>query len=115
MGEKKKAAIASVLMIEPQVLLLDEPTSGLDPQTSRDIIEVIRDSHKKGATVIMATHDLHIVEEIAGVVHVFGDNRAIVRSGPVETVLTDQEFLRRHNLAHIHVHRHLHVHHSHPH
>jgi cobalt/nickel transport system ATP-binding protein len=114
-GEKKKAAIASVLVIEPEVLLFDEPTAGLDPQTTRDIIAVIVDAHKTGKTVVMATHDLHLVEEIADVVHVFGDNRNIIRSGTPEEILSDHEFLREHNLVHIHVHRHLHASHSHPH
>ncbi len=114
-GEKKKAAIASVLVIEPEVLLLDEPTAGLDPQTTRDIIAVINDMHHDGRTVVMATHDLHIVEEIADSVHVFGADREIIRSGTPEEILTDQEFLQKNNLIHVHVHRHLHVHHSHPH
>jgi len=114
-GEKKKAAIASVLVIEPEVLLFDEPTAGLDPQTTRDIIAVLNDAHKKGRTVVMATHDLHIVEEIADVIHVFGNNRSIIRSGKPEEILADREFLQENNLVHVHVHRHLHLHHSHPH
>jgi cobalt/nickel transport system ATP-binding protein len=114
-GEKKKAAIASVLVIEPQVLLLDEPTAGLDPQTTRDIIAVLNDAHQKGRTIVMATHDLHIVEEIADVIHVFGMDRSIIRSGKPEEILADHEFLQKNNLIHVHVHRHLHLHHSHPH
>jgi cobalt/nickel transport system ATP-binding protein len=114
-GEKKKAAIASVLVIEPEVLLFDEPTAGLDPQTTRDIIAVIVDAHKAGKTVVMATHDLHLVEEIADIVHVFGDNRSIIRSGTPEEILSDHEFLKQHNLVHVHVHRHLHTIHAHPH
>jgi|WetSurMetagenome_2_1015567.scaffolds.fasta_scaffold00334_17 cobalt/nickel transport system ATP-binding protein len=115
LGEKKKASIASVLVMEPEVLLLDEPTAGLDPQTSRDIIDVIEESHKAGKTVIMATHDLHIVEEIADVVHVFGAEKSIIRSGTAEEILTDGEFLQAHNLVHVHVHRHLGLKHTHPH
>jgi cobalt/nickel transport system ATP-binding protein len=113
-GEKKKAAIASVLIMEPEVLLLDEPTAGLDPQTTRDIIAILVDAHKAGRTIVMATHDLHIVEEIADTVHVFG-NKTIIRSGTPEEILADDEFLRKNNLIHVHVHRHLHQHHSHPH
>jgi cobalt/nickel transport system ATP-binding protein len=114
-GEKKKVALASVLIMEPEVLLLDEPTAGLDPQTTRDIIDVIEQAHKVGRTVIMATHDLHIVEEIADVVHVFGKYRNIVRSGSAEEVLTDNAFLQVNNLMHVHVHRHFGVKHIHPH
>jgi cobalt/nickel transport system ATP-binding protein len=114
-GEKKKAAIASTLIMNPDVLLLDEPTAGLDPQTTRDIIEVIDKAHKTGKTVVMATHDLHIVEEIADVVHVFGDSKTIIRSGKAEEILADNQFLQANNLVHVHVHRHLGVKHVHPH
>jgi cobalt/nickel transport system ATP-binding protein len=114
-GEKKKVAIATVLIIEPQVLLLDEPTSGLDPQTTRDIIAVIDEYHQSGKTVVMATHDLHIVEEIADVVHVLGKNRTLVRTGAPDEILSDQNFLRENNLMHIHVHRHKHTGRSHIH
>ncbi len=105
-GEKKKAAIASVLVIDPEVLLLDEPTAGLDPQTSRDIIAVVQKAHTSGKTVIMATHDLHIVEEIADTIHVFGSGRTVIRSGRSEEILGDRDFLQKNNLVHIHVHRH---------
>jgi len=114
-GEKKKAAIATVLIIEPEVLLLDEPTAGLDPQTTRDIIAVSYNAHKAGKTVVIATHDLHIAEEIADIVHVFGTGRSIIRSGTPEEILTDHDFLAANNLIHVHVHRHFHTAHVHPH
>jgi cobalt/nickel transport system ATP-binding protein len=114
-GEKKKVAIASVLVIEPDVLLLDEPTAGLDPQTMRDIIAVLQEAHQAGKTVIMATHDLHIVEEIADRIHVFGSDRSIIRSGTPEEILGDRDFLQKNNLVHIHVHRHFHASHVHEH
>jgi cobalt/nickel transport system ATP-binding protein len=115
LGEKKKAAIASVLVMEPEVLLLDEPTAGLDPQTVRNIISVLYTAHKEGKTIVMTTHDLHIVEEIADVVHVFGGNGGIIRSGSPEVILADQSFLQENNLTHIHIHRHLHSNHVHSH
>jgi cobalt/nickel transport system ATP-binding protein len=116
-GEKRKVALASVLINEPDVLLLDEPTAGLDPQTVRDIVDVILHLQGKGKTIITATHDLHLVGEIADVVHVFGQEKRIIRSDDPERILADQEFLRAHNLVHIHGHYHngkAHVH-SHPH
>jgi cobalt/nickel transport system ATP-binding protein len=115
LGEKKKVAIASVLIMEPEVLLLDEPTAGLDPQTMRDIIAVLQEAHTAGRTVVFATHDLHIVEEIADVIHVFGGQQAIIRSGTPQEVLSDQEFLQKNNLVHVHVHRHAHLSHAHEH
>jgi hypothetical protein len=55
------------------------------------------------------------VEEIADVVHVFNNNKTVIRSGPAEEILTDNDFLQVNNLMHIHVHRHLGVKHVHPH
>lgn len=114
-GEKKRVAIASVLAIEPEVLLLDEPTAGLDPQTTRHIIDIILAENDSGRTIVTATHDLHIIPEIADVVHVFGAGKKIVRSAPAEVILSDQAFLEDHNLVHIHRHKHKGVMHSHPH
>ncbi|HUI91155.1 MAG TPA: ABC transporter ATP-binding protein [Chitinivibrionales bacterium] len=114
-GEKKKAALASTLIMDPEVLLLDEPTAGLDPRTMRDIIDVIDTAHRAGKTVVMATHDLHIVEEIADMVYVFGAAKSIIRSGITEEILTDNQFMQDNNLIHVHVHRHFGVKHVHPH
>jgi len=114
-GEKKKVAIATVLAVQPDVLLLDEPTAGLDPQTSQDIIDIILAENKKGRTVITATHDLHTVEEISDVVHVFGKDNRIVRTGKPDEILSDRDFLQEHNLIHRHAHRHGGVEHTHSH
>lgn len=114
-GEKKKVAIASVLAIQPDVLLLDEPTAGLDPQTTRDIIDIILEENTSGKTIITATHDLHVVDEISDVVHVLGAEKNIIRKGPPGEILSDEEFLKKNNLIHIHRHRHQGVLHSHPH
>jgi cobalt/nickel transport system ATP-binding protein len=114
-GEKRKAAIASTLAVDPDVILLDEPTTGLDPLTTRHIIDLIMEANSRGKTVITATHDLHIVGEIADTVHVFDKTRKIVRSGAPADVLNDSEFLTKTNLLHIHAHRHKGIVHAHPH
>lgn len=114
-GEKRKVCIATVLAIDPDVLLLDEPTAGLDPQTSRHIMDIIIEANAKGKTVITATHDLHIVEEIADQAYIFSHEKKIARSGPVEELLNDTELLQANNLMHIHKHRHKDMEHVHPH
>ncbi|MDD5431715.1 MAG: ABC transporter ATP-binding protein [Candidatus Omnitrophica bacterium] len=114
-GEKRKVAIASVLAVKPDVLLLDEPTAGLDPQTTRDIIDILVDQNKAGKTILTATHDMHIIEEIADVVHVFSTDKKIVRSANPSELLSDQLFLETHNLVHIHRHHHKEVVHTHSH
>jgi cobalt/nickel transport system ATP-binding protein len=99
-GEKKKVAIASVLAVAPAVLLLDEPTAGLDPRTTSDIIDVILAEREAGITVVMASHDLHVVAATAQTVHVFGASRSVVRTGSAREVLSDRDFLVANNLAH---------------
>ncbi|MFH1457973.1 MAG: ABC transporter ATP-binding protein [Candidatus Omnitrophota bacterium] len=114
-GEKRKVAIASTLIMEPQVIILDEPTAGLDPFTSRQIIDIVMEAHLEGRTVITATHDLHIVEEISDTVYVLGRTKKIIRSAAARELLEDIPFLKENNLVHIHSHRHKDKIHIHPH
>jgi len=114
-GEKRKVAIASTLIIGPEILILDEPTAGLDPLTSRHIIDLLIEENIDGKTIITSTHDLHIVEEIADLVYVFGGDKKIVKFGKPEDILNDTELLKAHNLVHIHSHRHKDKIHVHPH
>ncbi len=114
-GEKRKVAIASTLIIEPDILLLDEPTAGLDPQTTRCIIDLLIQANESGKTIITSTHDLHIVEEISDTVYVFSPEKRIVKSGCPHEVLADEQLLKDNNLLHIHSHRHRDKTHTHPH
>jgi len=113
-GEKKRVAIASVLVLDPEVLLLDEPTSGLDPKSQSQLIELLSQCHGTARTVVTATHDLNIVEDIADRCHVLDGGRIVATGSPHE-VLADLPLLQRTNLIHAHRHRHGAVVHSHPH
>jgi len=114
-GEKRKVAIASTLIIDPDVLIVDEPTAGLDPLTTRHIIDLMLHANDAGKTIITSTHDLHIVEEISDTVYVFGQERRIIRTGSPREILDDSQLLQANNLIHIHSHRHKGKTHSHPH
>ncbi len=114
-GERRKVAIASTLIMEPEVIILDEPTAGLDPFTSRQIIDIVLEAHQEGKTLITATHDLHIVEEISDTVYVLNGLKKIIRSAPAGELLKDVPFLKENNLVHIHKHRHKDQIHIHPH
>lgn len=114
-GEKRKVAIASTLIIDPDVLILDEPTAGLDPLTTRHIIDFLIAANLNGKTIITATHDLHIVEEISDTVYVFSQEKKIIKSGLAEDILNDVELLQANNLVHIHRHKHDDKVHIHPH
>jgi len=108
-GEKKKVAIASVLSINPEVLILDEPTNGLDPRTQRWLINLLVELNKAGKTLITCTHNLDIVEEIADRVIVFNEEHEIVAEGSPRDILSNKELLLSVNLIDEHYHRHVHV------
>lgn len=103
-GEKRKVSLATILAIDPAVFLLDEPTAGLDPKTTTHLIERLVAFARAGKTVITATHDLHILEDIADMVYVFGQNKRLVGRGSPAEILADGALLRENNLAHAHVH-----------
>ncbi len=114
-GEKKKVALASMLAVNPDVLLLDEPTGGLDPRTQIWLVEVLGELHSIGKSIITATHDLSILEEIADRAVVMGENHAILTEGPPGKILDDVELLLKANLIHEHSHEHEGFLHSHGH
>ncbi len=114
-GEKKRAAIASVLSLRPDVLLLDEPTAALDPRTKWVLVNLIRRLAQGGKTLITATHELDIVPIIADRAVVLGENRRVLADGPATEILADRDLLIRANLIHEHLHEHAGVAHSHVH
>lgn len=112
-GEKKRVALASVLVMDPDVLLLDEPTAGLDPRSQSQIIDLLQGYSVK-KTVITATHDLHTVEDIADICCVLDGGRIVATGAPRE-LLQDLDLLQRTNLMHAHRHAHGSLIHSHAH
>jgi len=103
-GEKRRVALASLLTLRPDVWLMDEPTTGLDPRSQSWLVEFIVDQRKQGKTMITATHDLAIAEDIATRICVFTEDHHIVADGKPEDVLGDHELLHRCNLSHYHAH-----------
>lgn len=104
-GEKKRVALASVMIMEPEVLLLDEPTASLDPESQAEVIRFLVDSRDTGRTVVTATHDLDVVEDIADYCFVLAGGRVVAEGRPAE-ILDDADLLRRTHLAHAHWHMH---------
>jgi len=104
-GEKKRAAIASVLSLRPEVLLLDEPTASLDPRTKWVLVNLIHKLGASGKTIITATHELEIVPLIATRVLVIGEERRVLADGTPERILGDRDLLIRANLIHPDLHR----------
>jgi len=105
-GEKKRVALASVLILDPEVLLMDEPTAALDPKSQSMVVDFLIGWSGGAKTVVTATHDLDIVAEIADRCYVFQGGQSIA-SGRPDAILGDEELLQRSNL--IHAHRHVHA------
>jgi cobalt/nickel transport system ATP-binding protein len=114
-GEKKRVAIASVLVMNPEVLLFDEPTAALDPRTQQWLIELIVELNRAGKTIVLATHDLDTLEILADRCLVFSEEHRIVIEGSPDALLGDRDLLLDVNLVHEHTHFHGDSLHSHPH
>lgn len=105
LGEKKRVALASVLVLDPEVLLLDEPTAGLDPSSQAQIIELLGRCANGSKTLIMATHDLDALEEIADRCYLLDAGR-IAGEGTPMGILHDVKLLARTGLIRPHRHSH---------
>lgn len=105
-GEKKKVCIATVLVNNPDVLLLDEPSAGLDPRTQLWLVELLQELGQAGKTIITATHDLEIIDQISKRAIVMGEDHRVKVDGDAEEVLSDYELLLGANLIHEHTHLH---------
>lgn len=104
-GEKKRVALASVLVLDPEVLLLDEPSAALDPSSQAQIVEFLVSWGNRSKTVITATHDLDTLEEIADRCYVL-ENGAVAGEGTPLAVLHDVALLERTKLVRPHHHVH---------
>ncbi len=93
-GEKKRVALAGILSMDADILLLDEPTSGLDPRGRRELIELLSSMNK---TMILATHDLPLVESLCHRVIILKKGQ-IVWEGQPSAILQNSEKLRSYGL-----------------
>ena len=93
-GEKRMAAIATILVMEPQVILMDEPSSALDPRNRRIVINLIR---SLGQTKLIASHDLDMILDTCSRVILLSEGR-IAADGPAEEILRNRELLEANRL-----------------
>jgi cobalt/nickel transport system ATP-binding protein len=104
-GEKKRVALASVLILDPEILLLDEPSGALDPGSQAQIVEFLVSCGNSSKTVVTATHDLDTLEDIADRCYVFENGRVAGQGTPLE-ILHDVALLERTRLIRPHHHVH---------
>lgn len=81
-GEKRRVAIAGVLVLNPDILILDEPTAGLDPQGTKVILSLINKLHDEGKTIILVTHDMDVVLNYASDVVVLKEGKVAYLGKP---------------------------------
>jgi cobalt/nickel transport system ATP-binding protein len=105
-GEKKRVAIGSMLTLNPDLLLLDEPMSGLDPKTESFLTDLVFTLSESGKTIVIATHDLGLVDHLQPRVAVLSEDHRLEKTGDAPMILDDEELLVRVNLIHEHKHRH---------
>ncbi|MCC7260891.1 MAG: ATP-binding cassette domain-containing protein [Candidatus Latescibacteria bacterium] len=96
-GEKRRAALAGVLAMDPEVLVLDEPTAGLDPRSTQHLTELFRQFRAEGKTLVLIAHDMDLVAELATHVAVLGQGR-LQLCGPARQILTHPDFSRHSGL-----------------
>ncbi len=90
-GEKKRAAIATVLSMDPEIIAMDEPTANMDPKSRADLIEILKTLKSEGKTLIIITHDVNAIPELADRVIVL--NKTIIADGTTREVFADAGML----------------------
>ena len=96
-GEKKRAAIAGTLAMEPEVLVFDEPTSSLDPPGAADLMELLDEFNAKGTTIIISTHDVELAYLWADQIILMNKGK-VIHAGTPEEVFTDPTLITSSNL-----------------
>ncbi|MCD8250081.1 MAG: ABC transporter ATP-binding protein [Lachnospiraceae bacterium] len=96
-GQKKRVTIASILVLDPKVLILDEPTAGQDYRHYTEIMEFLKGLNAQGVTILMITHDMHLMLEYTPHAIVISDGKKIGDSTAVD-ILTDEKIAEQANL-----------------
>ncbi|MGL6105724.1 ABC transporter ATP-binding protein [Romboutsia sp.] len=96
-GQKKRVTIASMLVINPEVIILDEPTAGQDFKHYTEIMEFLVELNKQGITIVMITHDMHLMLEYTNSVIVLANGQKVADDTPAN-ILTNKEVIEKANL-----------------
>lgn len=96
-GERQRLVLASILATEPELLLLDEPTTGLDYRECMHIMDCISEINRKGATVLMVSHDMEVVQDFAREIMVLNEG-SLLAHGKTSEIIRDEPLLERASL-----------------
>lgn len=97
-GEKKRVAIASVLSMNPEVIVLDEPMNEIDPKGKRFLKDFFIKLNESGKTIICSTHEFHYVDGLFKRALVFSENHEIIKDADFNSIINDKIFLLDHNI-----------------
>ena len=100
-GQKKRVAIAGVLVMEPEVIIADEPTAGLDPEMTTRVLDLLDTLHRTGRSIVISTHDVELALAWADHVIVLRQGRLLAEGRP-DAVLADDPLLREARLPPAH-------------
>jgi energy-coupling factor transport system ATP-binding protein len=92
-GQKKRVTIASILSLHPDMIMLDEPTAGQDFRRYTEIMEFLEKVNRSGVTVLLITHDMHLMLEYCDRALVFSNGRLLADDAPA-AVLSDPDLIR---------------------
>lgn len=106
-GEKQKLCLASLLVLEPELLLLDEPTANLDPKSTGWFIDFLNELQ---ITTLISTHNLNLAEEMGQRAVVLSEEHKIIYDGNLKEFLKNKEKLKEANMLHIHKDKDFHLH-----
>jgi len=112
-GEKKKVAVASTLVLNPEVLILDEPTNGLDPKTQHWLVELLLELNKHGRTIITSTHNLDLAHAISRRALILSEEHCLIYDGSCQQAVESKQLLIAANLIDEYCHVHGESQHSH--
>ena len=93
-GQKQRVALASIIVMDPEILVIDEPTSQLDPKGTQDILKIINIMAKKGKTIILVEHKLELIAEYAEKIVVLDEGK-IILSGKASEVLNNKILMEK--------------------
>lgn len=105
-GEKRKVALAAVLILNPEALILDEPGAGLDPKTQRWLTHLLLELNRRGRTIVLSTHNLEMAHTVTRRSLVLSEDHRLVFDGATPQVLSDRALLSQVNLIDEFTHEH---------
>lgn len=91
-GQKRRVAIAGILVMEPEILVLDEPTAGLDPQGAKEMMDLFKTLNESGTTILLVTHDMNQVLAYCDNAVVMSDGK-VIKNGTVREIFAQPEYL----------------------